>query len=372
MTNMTNNKEKKQQALRAEMPEAGRTQEHVGADRASRIASSRARLSTRPWWELANLLASAIRWTTQSCIVLALPIAEIKALWLWHSEVFSVVKELHDKWRADPVETKRLNSIWQSIDRQLRDKGVVSAEARTRNIIRMDDWYHTAEMRQLQAAIQGFAKALHGRDQTSAQARYAEARLSSRRALMVGHNPVLDGCKELVETLRKVCSGEVAAYMTEDIRLDHEQFLDLLHMLAYDRADPATVPNPPARILAALSREQRRKERLNRERWMPPTQAQADGQIDEVETGTLADVDWDRAKRELGLPPDQTRAVEARMEGSSLQASDGADLGWDASRVERIRRSLEPDRRWGRKLRRRLSAYAPPERTVKTKPKKVS
>lgn len=70
-------------------------------------------------------------------------------------------------------------------------------------------------------------------------------------------------------------------------------------------------------------------------------------------------MDWERAKEDVELPPDQARAVEAKMEELSLPTSEAAeDLGWEAAHLEKIRRSLEADRRWGKTLRERLSAYA--------------
>ena len=178
---------------------------------------------------------------------------------------------------------------------------------------------------------------------------------------MERHHTLLDGFPELVQTLRRVCSGEVALYMTEEVRLDYSQFLDVLHMLAHDGADPVGVSNPPARIRTALSRQERRQLSLERERWMPATAEQVNNLAcsQNLESRIVAEVDWDRAKRDLCLPPDQVRAVEARIDGCNLQASEvPGDLDWDSARVEKVRRSLEPDRRWGRSLRQRLSAYA--------------
>jgi len=132
-------------------------------------------------------------------------------------------------------------------------------------------------------------------------------------------------------------------------------------MLAHDGADPASVSNPPARIRTALSRQKRRQLSLDRERWMPATAEQVNSLAcsQNLESRIVVEVDWDRAKRDLRLPPDQVRAVEARIDGCNLQASGGpGDLDWDSARVEKVRRSLEPDRRWGRSLRQRLSAYA--------------
>jgi hypothetical protein len=88
----------------------------------------------------------------------------------------------------------------------------------------------------------------------------------------------------------------------------------------------------------------------------------------DVESTVIAEIDWERAKRDLALPPDESQAVEARRDGLSLQAAAApAELGWDKSRLRAVRRSLEPDRPWGRRLRNRLRAYLPdtdpPERS---------
>jgi hypothetical protein len=133
-------------------------------------------------------------------------------------------------------------------------------------------------------------------------------------------------------------------------------------MLAHDEADPATVENPPARIRCTLSRQERRQKRMDPLRWHPLTEADVEGLADRenFEPQVIVQLDLERGQRDLQLPPDQCRAVEARFDGTNLQASETPEaFGWNAAHTECVRRSLEPDRRWGRRLRRRFGAYAP-------------
>jgi hypothetical protein len=207
--------------------------------------------------------------------------------------------------------------------------------------------------------MRAFKEAFYSRMCDSPQARFAEVRLSCRRALMEKHNPTLDRFPRLAQTLRKVCCAEVHSYMEQDIHLEADRFLDMLRVVAHDQADAATVANPPARIRSALTRQHRRQELQYRRRRipMPPEQiVSLDGRA-QLESGVIAKVDWEHARRDLA-PEDQARAVEARIQGVDLQSSEAAGyLGLDPSRTEAVRRSLQPDRRWGKKLRRRFSAY---------------
>lgn len=277
-------------------------------------------IATRPWPQSAEEITSQIAALTAACTARELPTSEIKLLWFALTVAIQVLVEL----RGRP---------------------------------------YTDQMKQLHAAMVAFAQACHERgSDLSPQAKYSEARVSSRRALSENHNPVLDGFPELVAIAREICSQELAAYMAEDVRLSHDQFLDMLHVIAHDRADPATVANPSARIRAALSREHRRSQMLYRKRWMPLSPAQTTGLEDPhaVESAAIAKIDWERGKRDLELPPDQRRAVEARFDGLNLQASGVPDeLACDPTHLESVRRSLEPDRRWGQRLRKRFAAYAP-------------
>src|SRR5713226_3970504 len=63
-------------------------------------ASLRVHVSGRAWWELADILAEAITTVTQLCATQALPIAEIKALWLALLRVFNIVLELEAEWKT--------------------------------------------------------------------------------------------------------------------------------------------------------------------------------------------------------------------------------------------------------------------------------
>jgi hypothetical protein len=323
-------------------------------------AALRERLSGHVWWTLADTLASAITTLTQLCAARALPVAEIKALWLAVLRVLKVVTEMETEWRS--AEPARLRLVWQEIDQELRDRGVESLRARQQTFVEMNDWFHRQELRRLHAAIQGFRKAFYGRKCTTPQAKYAEARLSSRRALMEKHNPLLDGFPKLVVVLRTVCSKEAWAYLEEEVLLKVAKFLDALHIMAHDRAEAGTLPNPPARLRRALARRQKRQKLVDRIRWLPPTPEQSSTLQDpeHVESSAITRVDWEHGRRDLRLPPDQTQAVEARFDGLNLQSSEAADyLGWDLSRLEAVRRSLEADRPWGRKLRERFAAYDP-------------
>jgi hypothetical protein len=226
-------------------------------------------------------------------------------------------------------------------------------------LLELRDRPFTEYLKRLHAAAAALGRACQerGSDQ-SPQAKFGEAKASSWRALGENHNPVLDRFPELVEVSRRACSHDLATYMTDEVRLPADQFLDMAHVLAHDGAKAAAVANPPARIRLALARNERRRKRLYRQRWKQPTPEQTDGLRDphNVELSANAMLDWERVRQ--GLPPDQTRAVEARIDGVNLQALDAADhLGWDAARLNAIRRSLEPDRRWGQILRKRLSSY---------------
>jgi hypothetical protein len=68
-----------------------------------------------------------------------------------------------------------------------------------------------------------------------------------------------------------------------------------------------------------------------------------------VESTVIAKVDWEKGHRDVELPQDQRQAVEARFDGWNLQGSDVPEhLRWDADRLASVRRSLEPDRKWGK------------------------
>lgn len=297
---------------------ANEEQLHPGVSDA--MCELRALIAARPWKESADLVIADILAVANACSARQLPIIEIKQF----CAAFSIA----------------IATLVQLMDRPQKK-----------------------ELLRLMAALQGLGQALRQRaTEQSVQGKYAAARASSRRALCENHDPVLDGFPKLVELSRKVCSQEATGYLFDDVQLGPDQLLDMLHMLASDYADWATVANPPARIRSALTRQERRQEMLYRRRWQQATPAQIDcleGRRD-VESEVIAEVDWERAKRDLGLPPDESRAIEGRIDGLNLQAADAPDeLGWDADRLGAVRRSLEADRRWGRRLRKRLIAYLP-------------
>ena len=129
----------------------------------------------------------------------------------------------------------------------------------TATLLELMDGPQNDELMGLMTAMQSLAEALQRRaHDDSVQSRYAEARVSSRKALGENHDPILDQFPKLKDLARMVCSHEVAGYMSEEVQLGCEQFLDMLQMLAADHADPATVANPPARIRRALARTMQR------------------------------------------------------------------------------------------------------------------
>lgn len=294
--------------------------EQLGPGAAEALGGLRAQIAARPWQESAELVIADILSVASACSARQLPLIEVKQFCAAFSIAIATLLELMDRPQNE-------------------------------------------ELRRLIIGMQTLALALQQRaaDQ-SVQSKYAEARVTSRRALCENHDPVLDGFPKLVELSRKVCSQEASAYMFDEVQLGPDEFLGMLEMLASDHADCATVANPPARIRCALTRQEARQEMLNRQRWQQATPEQMDsleGPRD-VASEVMADVDWERAKQDLTLPRDESRAIEARMDGLNLQAADAPDeLGWDATRLGAVRRSMEADRRWGRRLRKRLSAYCP-------------
>lgn len=201
------------------------------------------------------------------------------------------------------------------------------------------------------------------------QQAYREMQLAARRALGENHNSLMDEFEWIVPEARKVCSLELYEYLAVDLQLDEDDYFDMLHMIGHDRADAATVPNPPARVKTALSRIRKRREELDRERWFPPTEEQKASAISHVHgladhkqlvSSAISRVDWEHGRTEIRLPPDQTRAVEAKIDGLNLRGAESPEfLGWTAKRLEAVRRSLEPDRKWGRALQQRFTDYNP-------------
>ncbi len=286
--------------------------------RAEGLAHMRAVIAARPWAEAAEEIISQVDALTLACAARELPTIEIKLFW---------------------------KALWTAIYAFLQLRSGPQA----------------TQMRRLVASLQALDEACQqrGADQ-SPQGKYSEARLNSRRSLGKSHNPVLDGFPELVEIAVEHSSREVAEYVLEEVDLSCDQYLDAMQMMARDRCNPAEVANPPARVRSALTRQQRRRDQLERERGLPLTDEQTNGleHPEQTEARVIAKIDWELGKAAVGLPTDQSRAVEAEMDGLNLQAPEAPnELEWEAERLARVRRSLEPDRRWGRKLRRHLAAY---------------
>jgi hypothetical protein len=91
-------------------------------------AGLRARLSSDPWWKVADQLACDIAITTQFCAIRALPLAEIKALWLTHLSVFNIIMQAEEEW--SPTQIARLRVIWRERDQKLRAGGANSVRDR--------------------------------------------------------------------------------------------------------------------------------------------------------------------------------------------------------------------------------------------------
>lgn len=276
----------------------------------------RAVIAARPWAEAAREIISQVDALTQACAARELPTIDIKLL----------------------------------------SKALLIA---IRPLVEMRSGAQRTEMSRLVASMQALAEACQQRGgDRSPQAKYSEAQLNSRRSLSEHPNSVLDGFRELVDIAREISSHEVAEYVTEDVGLSYDQYLDAVRMMAHDRCNPAEVANPPARVRTALTRKQHRADQCERQRYMPLTEEQENGLEPpaQVEAELIAKIDWESGK--ATLPADQCRAVEAKMDGLDLQAVEARDeLGWEAARVAAVRRSLEPDRRLGRKLRQRFAAY---------------
>jgi hypothetical protein len=225
------------------------------------------------------------------------------------------------------------------------------------------------------------------RNDDSPQAKFGEVQLSARKALEIDHDPGLDEFSELRLLVRKKSSYDVSDYSTNELRFGHDKFLDVIQMLAHDQANPAEVPNPPARIRFDVKKKQlRAHNRWRRDFGQSPDQPDIEAAADEffeaprmdlagrasdtsrnairsVESSEIANIDLKRGIAGLRLPPDQARLVDAMLNGLDLQSAKAAEsLGWNPARLARVRRSLEPGRTWGdalRNLRSRFAAYNP-------------
>jgi hypothetical protein len=122
-------------------------EQHLFSKLVASEADFRGHLSAHPWWEVANMLASAINKATELGNNRALPIAEIKTLWLAYLKAPKIVTDLREQWRSDAVEVGRLHSAWSIIAQTLRARGVHSQAAITRAIIERSDWHHLEDLR---------------------------------------------------------------------------------------------------------------------------------------------------------------------------------------------------------------------------------
>src|SRR4051812_11371074 len=91
------------------------SEQRLGTERSPARELSAAPASARPWWELADLLASDIRFATELCTTMALSIAEVKALWLLYLRMVDILKASHEAWRVDPVVRDRLDATRETI-----------------------------------------------------------------------------------------------------------------------------------------------------------------------------------------------------------------------------------------------------------------
>jgi hypothetical protein len=221
--------------------------------------------------------------------------------------------------------------------------------------------------RLLEAAIE------QRRSDDSPQGKYGEAQLSARRALEIYHDPGLDEFPKLQGLVKKRSSHHIADYSENDLRFDHDHFYDVIQMLAHDQKKAAECPNPAARIRAAVNHKESRQQSLWRRRGgqspEQPDDEDANGFFEthcgawaaegvnqgahEIESA-LADSDFERALAEkAGLSPDQIRVLTAKINGLDLQSSKAPRfLGMTPAHLDSVRRSLEPNRKAGRALRR--------------------
>ena len=109
------------------MTERETEEQHLFSKLVASEADFRGHLSAHPWWEVANMLASAINEATELCNNRALPIAEIKTLWLACLKALKIVMDLREQWRSDPVEVGRLHSAWSIIAQDAASQGCAFA-----------------------------------------------------------------------------------------------------------------------------------------------------------------------------------------------------------------------------------------------------
>jgi hypothetical protein len=213
------------------------------------------------------------------------------------------------------------------------------------------------------------------REDLSPQAKYGEAQLRARLALGESQDGTLGGFKKIVTFLKEQSSSRVHQYTSEEVGLRLEDFLDAVERLAHGETAPADIPNPPAHLRISVRLEKRRRERKSRkEMLVRPREIEDRSNTDEepriLKRGPLAgdrslrtpsevmvSIDLERAS----LSSDQMTLIEAQMHGLGLQESGAAEeLGWSPKRLDRVRHSLLPSRKTGKRLRERLAAYATP------------
>jgi hypothetical protein len=304
------------------------------------------RLLAHAWWEWVDGVAASINHLTEHCRSRALPIAEIKMLWLALQNLLKSIFNLRTKWLSDASQTPCPKAL-------------------------TDEDLHKAQLRRLLAAMQAFEQAFRQRGQNSSQASYAEARLSCRRALQhpESPSPFLTEFPVLQQMVQEACWQDGLAYLHQEIhpRKEHhlddptaEPEFDLMSVIAEDLKDPEQIPNPPARVRTILSRARRRQDRLDCKRGqeLPPEDALAALDSEDLESSIIVGIDLERAQQ--NVPGDSARVIEARFDGLDLQSPTTPEyLGMEPRRLQSIRRSLEPDRTYGKKLRRYLAAYRP-------------
>lgn len=240
----------------------------------------------------------------------------------------------------------------------------------------------------------------------SPQAKYAEAKLSAQRSIGQNYLPgLLDDFPELHAFTREQGAQGVKEYLEREVHLRSEDteyeadlrkvggFLDAIQMIAGDGKDPAKVANPPARVLHALEGDKTRQDALHKLRWgqtEPRRTADPEsgsdietfsvridalsssqkldaqhwmhlGDSKMTEAGANIGLDLRRAMSEAELSGDQIRLLEAQLDGLKVQESGAPEiLGWTPKKLASVRRSLEPGRPAGKRLREKLATYAPP------------